>query len=258
MKSYTLDTDIGTDVDDAFALVYLLQSGVDIKAVCVSKYKTRTRAKIARKIERIVGKETLIVPGPRQNMRKYWTGIEEKALAQEELNEPIADHGFPIYDKDSVIICIGPLTNIAYQIKHNPSIKNVKKLYVMGSCEKSHNFKADKKAKDLVFQQPWDIYMITKEESDKIAFTKEELEQFKGTKLGDFLYDSAIKWLDYSEKDRSRMYDALAVSAGLGEPYVQFKKLKNNRFISCRVDTQLKDKIIESVLGSKVKGGINK
>ena len=85
MKNYILDTDIGTDVDDAFALVYLLRSNADIKAVLVSKFRTQTRAKIARKIQRIVGRETVIVPGPRQNMRKYWTGIEEKALNPDEL-----------------------------------------------------------------------------------------------------------------------------------------------------------------------------
>jgi purine nucleosidase len=247
--NYTLDTDIGTDVDDAFALAYLLKSGADTKAVSVSKFNTKTRAKIARKIQRIVGKETVIVPGPSQNMRKYWTGIEEKALTQEELKEPISKPDFPTYDKNSVLICTGPLTNIAYQIKNNPSIRNVKRLYVMGSHEKSHNFKADKKAKEIVFKQPWSIYMIRKEDSDKIAFTREELRQFRGTTLGDFIYESAIRWLDYSKKEKSRMYDVLTVSAALREPYVKFKKIRDNLWESYDVKAELKERIIKIVNG---------
>jgi purine nucleosidase len=251
MKNYTLDTDIGTDVDDVFALVYLLKNPkANVKAITTVMGNTEIRAKITRKIERILQADVHIIigkSGPKEAVKKYWTGIEEKALSQEELKEPIKKLKFPVYDNDSRLICIGPLTNIAYQIKHNPSIKSVKKLYIMGSREDSHNFKADKKAKEIVFNQPWDIYMITKEDSDKIAFSREELEHFKGTKLGDFIYDSAIGWLDYSGKEKSCMYDVLTVSAALGEQYVKFKKLSSNRFISYDTNIKLKDSLIDAI-----------
>jgi len=247
MTSYILDTDIGGDVDDAFALVYLLKSNANIKAITTSIGNTEIKAKIARKLERLCNKKVPTIAGlsgSNDVVDKYWCGFEPEALTHEDIKEPIKKLPFPKYGPEDVLICIGPLTNIGYQIKNNPTIKNVKTVYIMGSDFKSHNLKIDPEASKLVLNEPWNIYFITKEDSKKIAFTKQELKKLKGTDLGNFLYDSAIRWLDYSKKEKSAMYDVLTVSAALNEDYVRFKKQSNNRFISCNVDPTLKDEIL--------------
>ena len=47
------------------------------------------------------------------------------------------------------------------------------------------------------------------------------------------------------------MYDVLTVSAALDEGYVKFKKDEDNRFVSCDVDTALKNRILEAVKNAK-------
>jgi inosine-uridine nucleoside N-ribohydrolase len=45
------DTDIGSDIDDAFALAFLLQSPeLDVRAVTVNRFEAETRARLAWKI----------------------------------------------------------------------------------------------------------------------------------------------------------------------------------------------------------------
>lgn len=248
-----IDTDIGTDVDDAFALAYAFKnsnSNANIKAITTTIGNTEIRAKIARKLEKILQVDIPIIvgkSGSREVAKKYWCGFEHLALTERELKEPLKRLPFPQYDKDSVLICIAPLTNIAYQLENNPSIKNVKRIYVMGSSFDDHNLKVDVEATKEVLAQPWTIYQITKRDSKKVCFTRNELEKFKNTEVGNFLYESAIRWLDYTLKEKLPMYDVLTVSSALGEKYVKFKKQNNNVFISCDVDLEIKNKILEAI-----------
>jgi len=251
MKRQVVDTDLGTDVDDLFALTYALKNpGCDVVAISTVIGDTIIRAKIARKLERMLGKNVPIIAGESgscDSVRKYWTGIEEKALSDEEKKEDFVNSSYPVYDSETRLVCIGPLTNIALQLRTNPSIRNVKRVYVMGSSESSHNFKADLDSWKVVQGEKWDIYQITKEVSEKISFDRVELKEFRGNPVGDFLYESAIRWLDYTKRERACMYDVLTVSAATSDGYVKFDKTAENRFVSSDVDLNLKDKILEAV-----------
>lgn len=243
-----LDTDIGTDCDDAFALVYALKNPrADLVGLSTVQEHYNYRAKIARKILRLAKREISITIGE-DGQDKYWTGIETNVLTAGEMIEPIPRLDFPDYTCDVTLAAIGPLTNIANQITKNPSIKNVKNLYVMGSSNDSHNFKVDIASKEIVFNQDWNIYQITKEVSQKIAFNKEELEKLAVNPIENMLYQSALDWLTLTKRHYAWMYDVLAVSAALNEGYVKFKQESENRFVSCGVDPNLKDKLLETIL----------
>jgi purine nucleosidase len=254
-KQLVIDTDVGTDVDDLFALAYALKNpSVQVNAISTVIGHTDIRAKIARKLERILRVDVPITAGQtgsEETIKKYWTGIEEQALTQGEMLEEFNSAPFPHYKPDTRLVCIGPLTNIAYQLINNPSIKKVKNVYVMGSSETSHNFRVDLSAKHFIFAQPWRIYQITKEVSKQIAFSREELEQFKGTELGNFLYESAITWLNHTGKQKAIMYDVLAVSSAAGEDFVKFEKTsypgEAEIYTSCNVDPRLKEKLIKLI-----------
>src|SRR3989339_52430 len=243
-----IDTDIGTDVDDAFALVYALRLG-KVKAITVSQGNPTIRAKIAKKLEKMLNVDVPIIsglPGTIEATTKYWTGIEEKALTPKEKEEEFISKDFPYYDKESRLVCIAPMSNIAHQLSTFAGIRKVNGIYIMGSHEGSQNFKADLDAANKVMGEEWkNRYIITKETSQKVAFSRDELIAFKGSELGDFLYDSAIRWLDFAKKNESIMYDVLAVSAAMGEDYVKFEK-KGNNYISVDVDKILKKRIIEA------------
>ena len=97
--SLVLDTDIGTDVDDAFALVYLLKNRkANVKAIVTVIGNTRIRAKIARKIGGILQKDVPIIvgkSGSEEAVKKYWLGFEHLALTEAELQKPIERLPFP-------------------------------------------------------------------------------------------------------------------------------------------------------------------
>ncbi|VVB77998.1 Pyrimidine-specific ribonucleoside hydrolase RihB [uncultured archaeon] len=255
-----IDSDAGTDVDDLFALTYAIKNpNSNLVGITLTHGDTEIRARITRKLERLLGVDIPItagVAGPKSSIKKYWTGFEKLALTEEELKESFKNSPYPTYTKNTKLICIGPLTNIALQLEINPTIKNVKDLYVMGGCIDSHNFKSDIESWKRVQEEPWNIYQVTKEDSDKISFTKDELAKLNVSPLGNFLYESAVRWLDYTNTDswidhppktKCAMYDVLTVSAGLEEPYVKFKQVSKNRFVSCDVDLDLKNKIIDFV-----------
>jgi len=246
----TIDTDVGTDVDDLFALIYALtHPTADINAITTVHGDTKIRAKIVRKLEKMLGKNVPIIAGAEKTLAgdsKYWTGLEPLALTEED-SEPLKEEKLPEYDSSTRLACLGPLTNIALQLETNPSIKNVQRVYIMGSSSASHNFKADLKATEIVFSQPWQIFQVTKQVSEHISFTREELENLRGSELGNFLYESAIRWLDYTRRKKAIMYDVLVVSASLEEDFVRFKEQDRGRFISSHVNTKLKEKILDTL-----------
>jgi len=250
-----IDTDVGTDCDDLFALVYALKNpNADLRAIQTVQGDTNLRAKIARKLEKMVHgiDNTKIIPGLSCNKRaarKWWTGIEKLHLDEEDLQEEIKEKDLttnPEYTRDTNLACIGPLTNIAYQLRKNPSIRNVQKIYVMGSHPGSHNFIVDSPAAEKVFAQSWKVSYVTKQTSQQLSLSREELESLKGNPLGDFLHSAATRWLDLTHRDCAAMYDVLTVSAALGEDYVKFRQEDGKR-VSYDVDPKLKQKLLDAI-----------
>jgi purine nucleosidase len=242
-----IDTDVGTDCDDAFALTYALKNPrAEVLAISTVQERFNYRAKIAKKIARLCNKEVPIIRGS-LGQDKWWTGIENKVMTAQELMEPLEELKFPEYTGDTKLVCLGPLTNVANQLKSNPSIKNIKDIYVMGSSDESHNFVVDLDATREVFNQDWNIYQITKATSSKILFQKDELSNFANNPLEQFLKTSMQNWMEFNHKTYSLMYDVLAVSAALDENYVNFNQVDKNHFVSADVDLKLKSKLMEII-----------
>ncbi len=245
-KQFIIDTDIGTDVDDLFALAYALKNpDIEVKAISTVHGNTEIRSKIVRKLEKILGVNIPIITGLPGDSR-YWTGIEEKALTSEELKEPLGKLDFPKYDFDTTLVCMGPMTNIQYQIETGSSISRVNEIYIMGDHLYSHNFKADNEAALVVGMQSWKRHLITKDICKRITLTKEDLEGLRGNALGDFLYESALRWMKHSRVKEPIMYDAVTVSAAANEGYVKFKE-ENDCFISEDIDTSFKQRLLEVI-----------
>lgn len=250
MKQLIIDTDIGTDVDDLIALIYAMRNpNVKVEAIATVHGNTKIRAKIVRKLERILGADIPIFAGAEKTLEgssNYWCGFEHKALTKQEIEEPLANSYYPNLGKDTALVCIGPLTNIALYVKNDNGINKVKNIYFMGSHKGSHNFKVDPEATRIVLSQPWKKFFITKSVSQKIRFSRKELSDLRGNQLGDFVYESAVRWLDYSKKENSYMYDVLTVSAAIGEKFVKFRE-KNGGMFSYDVDSSIKERIVEAI-----------
>ena len=142
--SLILDTDIGTDVDDALALAFALRHpDIDLRAVTTVSGDAVKRARIARKLLELAGRDDVEVaagvPSPlHPNGRSAWSGHEGERLLE-------GDEELEISPRDAVtllleecragceIATVGMQSNVAAAIERDESFPaRVRRLAVMG------------------------------------------------------------------------------------------------------------------------------
>lgn len=136
-----LDTDIGDDVDDAYALGLLACSPeVRLEVVTTNTGRTDARAAIARRMLDLAGLEEAPVyhgrPGPDPNKlgeqaawaQNYHSHAPTMEGAVEELvRRAAAEPG------ELTLVAIGPLTNVGAALEMDPSFgRNLRRLIIMG------------------------------------------------------------------------------------------------------------------------------
>ena len=232
MHTIILDTDIGSDVDDALALATLLGSeSVNLLGITTVYGDTKLRAQIARHLCHTANKSIPVFAGVETPLssREVWsTGSEGNSFSN--LNQ------YALEDKTAVeflveavnqnpgeieVIAIGPLSNIATAIMQAPNFaKNVKRLWVMGgdfTKEKiEHNFKCDITAAKIVLESEISVTILDLPSSQKTIIQKDEIEQIKSSgKLGPILYTEILNWIQPRNQDWTTPHDPIAVLAML-------------------------------------------
>ncbi len=136
-----LDTDIGSDIDDAFALALIINSPeFELLGVTTVSGDTAARARIAAKILWEAGGKwrqvpvVAGVPGPKQDINQApWAN---DFVGPQILKESAVDFmrgKFHRYPGQITLIAIGELTNVAALIKADPlAAKNIKRIALMG------------------------------------------------------------------------------------------------------------------------------
>jgi purine nucleosidase len=134
-----LDTDIGTDIDDAFALALILKSPeLELLGVTTVSGDTEARARLAAKMLEEAGRSDVPVaagePGkPLPIEQTRWAdGFTSRSLlavkAADFLQAEIDRHPGEI-----TLVAIGPLTNVAALLKKDPgAAKKIKQIVLMG------------------------------------------------------------------------------------------------------------------------------
>jgi inosine-uridine nucleoside N-ribohydrolase len=120
-----LDTDIGSDIDDAVALAYLLaQPECELLGITTVSGEVEKRAQIASAICKAAGKNIPIFPGrdkpllkaqmqgraPQSAALKRWPHVERFPHGEA---IPFLDHEIRSHPGEVILLTIGPLTNIA-------------------------------------------------------------------------------------------------------------------------------------------------
>jgi inosine-uridine nucleoside N-ribohydrolase len=172
-----LDTDIGSDVDDAFALTLILDSPeFDLLGVTTVSGDTVARARLAAKMLDVAGRPDIPVaagePGkPLPIEQSQWAdGFKSPALlttkAVDFLQDQIDHSADPV-----TLIAIGPLTNVAALLNQDPAAaKRIKVIALMGGSvyrgyqpgsppEPEYNIKLDPEAARIVFSSGVPILM---------------------------------------------------------------------------------------------------
>lgn len=236
MKRILLDTDIGSDCDDADALLFLLKRGLPLEGVTTVYGNTKVRAKIARKILDYAGQEYIPVHAgeqiPLKSRHPVWhTGQEgEGILSLEEYHKPLFEMrignnapDFLIdrirkYPHECYIIAIGALTNIAKALEKAPDIiDKIPRMYIMGGAlafpapfdlenlietnEVEHNIAGDVRAAQIVFSALTPKTVLPLDVTSKVPISREDLYRLRTGHPADEAVRALNEvWFDYRDK----------------------------------------------------------
>lgn len=143
-----LDTDVGMDVDDAFALAYAaLEPRIDLRAVTTVNGDTQGRAAVARAILRLAGRPDVPVgAGATMGLTNVPHALMPLEHVDRDPVQQLVDEEFPpaadvlvdalaAADTPVTICTIGPLTNIAALAGSRPDLlERVARIQMMGGC----------------------------------------------------------------------------------------------------------------------------
>jgi purine nucleosidase len=202
-----LDTDIGTDVDDALALGLAIRSPeVDLRRVTTVGSRTEFRATIARTLLELAGRSDVPViagrgrPLPSERFSVWlpdglWLGHEgEGLLPDAELADQgdVADHDDAVRaivdavldGEATTIVTIGPLTNLASAFQAKPEIvQRVARVIAMGGCVlddavpplAEFNCNADREAAAIVLASGVPVTLMPIEMTLRTYFTEADV-----------------------------------------------------------------------------------
>jgi inosine-uridine nucleoside N-ribohydrolase len=139
-----LDTDIGTDIDDAWALGFALaHPGFDLLGVTITDGDTAARAKVACKLLQATGRgdvpvavgRATKVPKDRVDLQFSWA---EDFRAKRPIGKPAAQFLVDIAKRhpgEVTLVAVGPLQNVADALRREPALgRYLKRVVLMSGC----------------------------------------------------------------------------------------------------------------------------
>jgi len=256
LKRIILDTDIGTDVDDALALALAIKSGkdVELRAVTTVHGGVDLRARIAKKMLKISGLEHVPVaagiaqPLMRDRPILGWAGHEGRGFLTPEDRElkPCETHAVDLIISEIMsmkgeitLVSIGPLTNLAAAIIREPRIiENVREIIVMGGVTRlfnglnlpyrEHNILCDPEAAKIVFSSGAPITMVPLDVTLKVYIERKDLDAISAVKspLADAIVSMVKEYLNIVNRDYTWLHDPLALAVSIDPSLVKMMDMK--------------------------------
>lgn len=161
-----IDTDVGSYVDDSYAIVYaVLSQDLDVKLIVTCTDDTTARAKVTAKLLRLIGRDDIPIGIGLKNENKtthylfgwavnedlsgYKGGVYEDGVAK--MAEIIASS-----DKTVDIIAMGPMTNFPTLVdKYPESVKKARIRAMAGSIYVGYGGSKKPDAEYNVYMCPW-------------------------------------------------------------------------------------------------------
>ncbi|MEM7097368.1 MAG: nucleoside hydrolase [Pseudomonadota bacterium] len=253
-----LDTDIGFDVDDVWALAFLLACPeLDVKLITTSTGDTRYRAALVAKLLQIAGREDIPIGIgiPLDDIPATHAGWLDGFSTSDYAGEILRDGVGAICEvadkatEQVALIAIGPVPNIAAALMRDPNLSNNARFVGMhGSIYRGYlgadkpmreyNVKTHPLSCQSVFAADWEKIIAPLDtcgtimlEGDRFArvsnsdvpLTQATLENHHGW------FEVVKEWPILREMDpqqqSSVLYDCLAVYLAFGEDFVELEEL---------------------------------
>ncbi|MFC6162242.1 nucleoside hydrolase [Kribbella jiaozuonensis] len=228
MHQLILDTDIGSDVDDAMALAQIMGSpDLELLEVHTVYGDTRLRAQLARRYAALAGRELVVVPGAVETLsgREVWWAGHEGTLHDDLSSETVSAESAPErlvarlreQPGELDVAAIGPLTNVAKALQLEPQVAGwIRHLWVMGGSfgddKAEHNFKSDDLAAQIVLTAGIPTTITGLEITQQVAIEASRLERIRAAgRLGAALGADIEQWWAYWSETWNVPHDPVAV-----------------------------------------------
>lgn len=243
-----IDTDIGDDVDDAFAVALALKTEeIEVLGITTVFKNAALRAKILKQELKAFKKEEIpVYVGADVNLKGTFstfpyekigadgkpimTAYDDSMKDYEADGNDAAEKLLEIADENAgevTLVAIGPLTNIATAIKKDPvRFAKFNRIIIMGGCSKNWrewNIMCDPEAADIVLTCGADITLIGNDCTNKCHMREKDeaaLKNLKGEE-GEFLRKMYASWKAHNTRT-SQMHDALII-AELTEHFCEYE-----------------------------------
>lgn len=245
-----LDTDIGTDVDDAWALALCLASDeIDLLGVTLAYGHFDVRAKITLKMLKLAGRTDIPVyngvPQPLTPDKSiFWGGHEGtdtdfSDITSLSVKDNAVDFMLETVNKypGEIVICpIGPMTNLGEAIRRNPeTMHKVKRFAIMGTtytgegidaASPEHNGCCDPVATKIVLESGIPATVVGLNVTTKVTVDKEDIVKLKASLFADYLAAMTYQYFGIIGRDYTFMHDPLAVATLIDPSVVTTRKMR--------------------------------
>jgi inosine-uridine nucleoside N-ribohydrolase len=251
-----LDTDIGDDIDDTWALGMLLKSPeFDVKLVVGDQGKSTYRASLIAKILQHAGRTDVPVGvgldanrqggGPQSewvkgyDLKSYPGKVHEDGIGA--LVDVIMKSSLPV-----TLIAVGPVPNIAAALDREPRIATKARFVGMHGSVRlgyggqktvsaEYNVRGDAVACQKVFTAPWDITITPLDTCGLVQLTGERYRKVRDSKdpVAATIIENYRIWSksrrggdpQQSEKASSTLFDTVAIYLGFSEALLKMENL---------------------------------
>lgn len=241
-KKIIIDTDIGDDIDDAYALSLLcVMPEVECLGVVTVFKDVDTRCKMARMMLDCGGmtnvpvykgfshplNQDILYGRPIDYKEKLWSYLPDCEAHAGEFGD-----GYEFYIKTLenakepiTIVTIGAMTNVGYLIKNRPDLlSKIEKIVIMGGAYDmnyhEYNFSCDPEAVEIVLRADVKKVAVGLDVTFKCFLNKEDLDVIKS--IDHPLTDKLVKLLR-PDQDRVWLHDPLTLYYLVNESIFNFK-----------------------------------
>jgi purine nucleosidase len=240
-----LDTDIGDDIDDAWALAFVLaHRNFEALGITVSHGNTPARAKMAGKILHLTGRGNLgVFVGRQTEQKEYsyqftWAEDFEAKKPEEQSAADFIVHTIKKHPGEVTLIAVGPLENVADALRREPLLgKYVKRVVLMSGCiygtaekpstaVREYNVYASATDAQLVYAAGLPLTIVPLDSTTHVRLSDAEREQLRKTSSPlTFALESLYRlWLE-TPQSHMTLHDQLAV-AETASPQTFFGKIE--------------------------------
>jgi len=239
-----LDTDIGTDVDDALALGFVLNSPeIELLAVTVVSSEVKLRSRLAAKILNVWGRSDIPVAVGRDDT------FDGRAVSA----NPVNQHGVLTADDPTppgnaidlmieaiqshpgevTLVSIGQLTNVATAFEQAPELtEQVQRLVMMAGSvaheiKSEYNIRCDPAAAAYIFDLPVEKILIPLDVTTRCKYREQHHTELAGagTAPSALIWQMIQAWQQATGRIEPTLHDPLAVAATFARELVTLEPM---------------------------------